>query len=413
MQPLKVYLVGGAVRDKLLGLPIKDKDYVVVGSTPDEMLSKGFKPVGKDFPVFLHPKTNDEYALARVERKTAPGYHGFEFNTDASVTLEDDLSRRDLTMNAIALDESSGKIIDPYGGQSDIKNRILKHVSEAFSEDPVRILRVARFLTRFHHLGFLVHYETHQLMSSMVKSGEVDSLVSERIWQELKASLNQETPSAFIKCLKSCGALEKLFPEFECLFGVPQTKMWHPEIDTGIHVMMAMDQAKKLDNETAFAVFTHDLGKGITPDDVLPSHRGHEGAGVPLVENLCKRIKVPNNYRKLAKNVCRWHLHSHTAYELRASTIEKLFSRTSAYQQPKQFDKFLQACQADATGRVGIEFQAYPQADYLRKCLKAALKVDSHQLVSKGFEGKALGEALKIARASAIKKVKSEQAASA
>lgn len=405
---MKIYLVGGAVRDQLLGLTVKDKDYVVVGSTPEQMLTKGFKPVGKDFPVFLHPETHEEYALARKERKVAAGYHGFEFISDPSVSLTDDLSRRDLTINAIAIDESTGEIIDPFKGQKDIQNKILRHVSPAFAEDPVRILRVAKFLARYHHLGFNLHHQTLNLMKNMVENGEVDALVPERIWQELKPSLNAETPSAFVKCLRACGALAKLFPEIDDLFGIPQTQMWHPEVDTGIHAMMAMEQAKNLDNDTAFAVFTHDLGKGITPAEVLPSHRGHEGAGVPLVKTLCERLKVPNRYKKLALNVCRWHLHSHTAYELRAATIDKLFSRTSAYQHPQNFDKFLQACQADATGRLGIEFQAYPQANYLRQCLNAAQKVNSHELAEKGFSGKKLGEQIKKARVSAIQTVKTQ-----
>jgi len=406
---MKIYLVGGAVRDKLLGLEVKDHDYVVVGSTPEEMLKKGFKPVGKDFPVFLHPKTHEEYALARTERKTAKGYHGFAFNTDKSVTLEDDLSRRDLTINAMAQEIESGVIIDPYNGQTDIKNKVLRHVSDAFKEDPVRILRIARFAARFAHLGFKVDAQTNVLMQEMVKKGEVDALVSERVWQELSKALNEKTPSEFVKVLRNCQALKVLFPEFDKLFGVPQTKKWHPEIDTGIHCMMAMDKAAKLDNDTAFAVFNHDLGKGITPKDILPSHKGHEASGVPLVQAVCDRLKVPSQHKKLALNVCRWHLHSHMAFELRAGTINKLFQSTGAYQNPQQFDKFLQACQADALGRQGLEDKKYPQADYLRKCLNSTNAVDVQALIAKGFAGELLGIEINQQRIKLIKRVKLSQ----
>lgn len=406
---MKIYLVGGAVRDKLLGLNVKDHDYVVVGSTPQEMLDKGFRPVGKDFPVFLHPKTHEEYALARTERKTAKGYHGFVFNTDKSVTLEDDLSRRDLTINAIAQDIKTGEIIDPFNGQADIKDRVLRHVSYAFEEDPVRILRIARFAARFAKFGFVVNPKTNLLMQEMVKNGEVDALVPERVWQELSKSLNETKPSEFVKVLRNCGALVRLFPEFDRLFGVPQTKKWHPEVDTGVHCMMAMDMAANLDNDTAFAVFNHDLGKGITPEDILPSHKGHESAGVPLVEAVCQRLKVPSQHKKLALVVCRWHLHSHQAFDLRAGTINKLFQSTGAYQNPQQFDKFLQACQSDALGRLGMENKEYPQADYLRKCLKSASSVDVQALISKGFSGELLGIQINQERIKLIKRVKLSQ----
>lgn len=403
---MKTYLVGGAVRDKLLGLEIKDKDYVVVGATPEQMVAQGFKPVGKDFPVFLHPQTNDEYALARTERKTAKGYHGFVFNTDPSVTIEDDLQRRDLTINAIAEDLQTGEIIDPYCGQKDIVNRNLRHVSDAFAEDPVRILRTARFAARYYQFDFKVHDTTMQLMQKMVDNGEVDTLVAERVWQELKSTLNENKPSEFVRILRQCGALKILFPEIDCLFGVPQTEQWHPEIDTGIHCMMAMDIAAKLSNDTAFAVFTHDLGKGITPQHILPSHRGHEQAGVPLVKSLCQRLRVPTQYRKLAENVCRWHLHSHTAFKLRSKTIDKLFQKTGAYQQPTNFEKFLQACKADAQGRLGKENEPYPQADYLRKCLETATKVDVQSLIDKGLSGEKLGQSITRERIKLIQRVK-------
>lgn len=401
----KTYLVGGAVRDELLGLEIKDRDYVVVGSTPEEMASQGFEPIGKDFPVFLHPKTKDEYALARTERKSGKGYHGFVFKADPSITLEDDLSRRDLTMNAIAKD-SQGRLIDPFGGQEDIKNKVIKHVSPAFAEDPVRVLRVARFMSRYAHLGFTVDPDTLALMQQLVNAGEMETLVAERVWQEIKNALNQETPSAFFMTLRECGALKVLLPEIDCLFGIPQTKRWHPEIDTGIHAMLAIDQAKNLENDVAYAVMVHDLGKGITPEDVLPSHRGHEMAGVPLVKAVSKRLKVPNHYNKLALNVCQWHLHSHTIMELRASTIEKLFSRLNAYRQPKMLEKFVLACEADATGRWGEAFKTYPQADYIRQLFKAANNIDKQPLFEHGYEGEELGKQIRQLRISAIQSIK-------
>ena len=402
---IQTYLVGGAVRDQLLGLPVKDRDYVVVGATPEDMLQAGYLPVGKDFPVFLHPQSKEEYALARTERKTAVGYHGFSFNTATDVTLEDDLARRDLTINAMAMDQH-GQLIDPYGGQQDLANKQLRHVSGAFAEDPVRVLRVARFMSRLAHLGFTVHPDTNQLMQQLVDDGEVASLVAERVWQEIKSSLNQETPSAFFETLRACGALKVILPEIDCLYGIPQTKMWHPEVDTGIHAMLAIDQAKNLDNDVAFAVMVHDLGKGITPKDVLPSHRGHEAAGVPLVKAVCARFKVPNHYKKLAVLVCRWHLLAHTVVELKPETIEKLFSRLDGYRQPKLVEKFIQACQADATGRWGEEFQRYPQADILRQLFKAARKIDKQPLFDAGLQGRELGEAIRQLRVAAIQSIK-------
>lgn len=398
-----IYLVGGAVRDELLGLPIKDRDYVVVGATPEQLLKKDFKQVGQDFPVFLHPKTHEEYALARTERKTAKGYHGFSFNTDPSVTLEEDLLRRDLTINAIAKD-SQGNIIDPYNGLSDIKNKVLRHVSKAFSEDPLRILRIARFMARYTHLGFKIHTDTLQLMKTIVENGEVETLVPERVWQEVKSALNEKTPSAFILALKDCGALKVLLPEIDCLFGIPQTERWHPEIDTGLHVMMAMDKAAQLDNIVAFAVMVHDLGKGITPNNILPSHRGHEEAGVPLVEKVCNRLKVPRDYKKLAVNVCRWHLHAHTIHELKPKTIEKLFTSLDAYRQPEQLEYFIQACKADATGRLGKEFQKYPQADFIRNAYQATNNIDIKPLLEKGYNGPILGEHIRCLRIAGIKR---------
>ncbi len=400
---MKIYLVGGAVRDKLLDLPIKDRDYVVVGATVEQMLAQGYKPVGKDFPVFLHPKTHEEYALARTERKTAKGYHGFVFNTDPNVTLEQDLLRRDLSINAMALDCQSNQIIDPYNGQKDLAAKILRHVSQSFAEDPVRILRTARFKARYAHLGFKVAKETNELMQKMVDNGEVDALVAERVWQELSAALNEKTPAEFVQTLRDCGALKILFAEFDALFGIPQTQKWHPEIDTGIHCMMAMNQAADLSNAVAFAVFTHDLGKGLTPKDILPSHVGHEAAGIPLVKAVCERLKVPSTHKKLALNVCRWHLHCHQAMQLRAGTIHKLFQNIGAYQQKENLKKFTQACQADATGRLGMTDKPYPQANFLIQCLDATTAVDVQALIKKGLHGEKLGNEITQQRIKLIK----------
>ncbi len=401
---LDAYLVGGAVRDRLLGLAAesgRDRDWVVVGSTPEQMLALGFKPVGQDFPVFLHPHTHEEYALARTERKTARGYHGFQFNASPQVTLEEDLARRDLTINAMA-EDSNGQLIDPYGGQRDLQEKWLRHVSPAFAEDPVRIVRVARFMARFAPLGFRVHPDTRALMRQMVENGEVDALVPERVWAELRRALDEPRPSAFIETLRECGALKKILPEVDCLWGIPQTEYWHPEIDTGVHVMMALDKAAALPNDVTYAVLVHDLGKGITPQAILPSHRGHESAGVPLVRRVSQRLRVPRDYRKLAETVCRWHLHSHTAFELRPKTIEKLFRATDAYRNPQRFEKFLLACQADSQGRGGWSDKPYPQADYLRACLQAALAVRPAPEELQGKSPTAIGEHLKKRRRQAI-----------
>lgn len=410
MKP-ETYLVGGAVRDQMLGLPVKDRDYVVVGSSPEAMLSQGFLPVGKDFPVFLHPETKDEYALARTERKSGVGYHGFQFNTAPTVSLEDDLLRRDLTINAMAMDEK-GRLIDPHGGAQDIENKVLRHVSPAFAEDPLRVLRVARFMARLAPLGFTIHPDTLALMKALVVSGEIKTLVAERVWQEIKNSLNAAQPSAFFTTLRECGALNVLLPEIDCLWGVPQTKQWHPEVDTGIHAMLAIDQAKDLDNVVAYAVMVHDLGKGITPAHVLPSHKGHEAAGVPLVKAVSDRLKVPKDYKDLAIKVCRWHLHSHTIMELKASTIDKLFYSLDAYRQPQTLENFVLACQADATGRWGDEFKTYPQADQVRSLFQAAQNIDQKAIVAeyqaKGHEGEMLGQAIRQARIAAIKSKKNE-----
>ncbi len=399
---LKYYLVGGAVRDRLLDIAVKDRDYVVVGSTPKEMEQRGFMPVGDDFPVFLHPKTKQEYALARTERKSGRGYHGFTVDASPKVTLEEDLQRRDLTINAMAMDENSGELIDPWGGEQDLNNRTLRHVSQAFAEDPLRVLRVARFMARFAHLGFTVHPETIVLMQALVDDNELSELPAERIWQEIKKSLNEETPSAFFWTLRECGALQQLLPEIEAYFGVPQTRQWHPEIDTGVHALLAIDNAKNLSNEVAYAVMVHDLGKGITPEHVLPSHRGHEASGVPLVRDVSRRLKVPKSYQQLAMLVCRLHLKCHTIEQLRAKTVDKLFQDLDAYRRPERVEQFVQACKADATGRWGDEFQDYPQADIVRRYFKAAQSVDIKPLIEAGYEGEKLGHQIRQKRIRAI-----------
>lgn len=399
---LNHYLVGGAVRDQLLAIPVKDCDYVVVGSTPKDMEQRGFISVGDDFPVYLHPETKQEYALARTERKSGRGYHGFTVDASPGVTLEEDLQRRDLTINAMAIDETNGEVIDPWGGQRDLDHRILRHVSPAFAEDPLRVLRVARFMARFAHLGFTVHPETIVLMQALVDDNELSELPAERIWQEIKKSLNEETPSAFFWTLRECGALKQLLPEIDAYFGVPQTRQWHPEIDTGVHAMLAIDNAKNLRNDVAYAVMVHDLGKGITPAHVLPSHRGHESAGVPLVRAVSQRLKVPKSYQQLAELVCWLHLKCHTIEELRAKTVHKLFQDLDGYRRPERVEQFIQACQADATGRWGDKFQDYPQADTVRRYFRAARAVDIKPLIEAGYEGEKLGHQIRQKRIRAI-----------
>jgi tRNA nucleotidyltransferase (CCA-adding enzyme) len=403
---MKIYLVGGAVRDKLLGFNPREKDWVVVGATPEDMLNKGFKQVGKDFPVFLHPQSHEEYALARTERKTAPGYKGFEFHASSDVTLEQDLLRRDLTINAMAEDEA-GNIIDPYNGIMDLDQRILRHVSAAFNEDPVRVLRVARFAARFASMEFIVADETLALMRDMVDSGEVDALVPERVWKELETALATDTPQQFFNTLRDCGALQKLFPEIDQLYGVPQPENHHPEIDTGIHTMMVLAQCARLTDDpvTRFAALVHDLGKGITPKDEWPKHINHEENGVPLINALCDRYRIPNDYRELATHVARYHLHCHKANELRASSILKLLKNIDAFRKPDRFKQFLIACEADARGRAGYENTPYPQAKLLQAALNAANQVDVQDLTETGFTGKQIGEKLHELQVRAIKKV--------
>jgi tRNA nucleotidyltransferase (CCA-adding enzyme) len=392
---MKTYLVGGAVRDKLLGFPFSEKDWVVVGASPEIMGEKGFVAVGKDFPVFLHPETKEEYALARTERKTGQGYAGFSFFCGDSVTLEDDLMRRDLTINAMAEDDA-GNIIDPYGGRADIYNKTLRHVSNAFIEDPVRILRVARFAARYHHLGFRVANETNELMRNMVANGEVDHLISERVWKEMQRALCEKSPDIFIQCLQDCEALAHLFPEIHALFGVPQNPSYHPEIDTGVHTIMSLQQATKLSDDCCvrFATLLHDLGKGATPKVEWPQHIAHEERSLPLVRQVCDRIAAPKDYRELALIVARWHTHCHRALELKPTTLLKTFQMIDAFRRPDRFEQFLLCCEADARGRTGLENRKYSQAQYLRNALKSCQTINTDKLIEQGFTGKAFGDEL-------------------
>ncbi len=400
---VKTYLVGGAVRDRLLGRPVKDRDWVVTGSSPEEMIARGFRPVGKDFPVFLHPETHEEYALARTERKVAPGYHGFVFHADPAVTIEEDLGRRDLTINAIA-EDPDGRLIDPFGGRQDIADRRLRHVSAAFSEDPVRLLRVARFAARLAPHGFSVAEETMRLMRQMVTSGEVDALVAERVWQELESALAETRPSVFITVLRECGALARLFPEIDRLFGVPQPARYHPEIDTGLHTLMALDYAAAAGNDSVvrFAVLCHDLGKAMTPRECWPRHHGHEDAGVPAVEALCARLRAPRRMREMAVLVCRYHTHCHRAAELRPASVLKLLEAIDALRRPERLQAFVAACLADARGRQGLTDSDYPQADLLRQALATARAVDLSGLCQQGLAGEKLKQAIRRARIDAI-----------
>ena len=390
---MKTYLVGGAVRDKLLGYPFHENDWVVVGATPEIMEQQGFTPVGKDFPVFLHPKTKEEYALARTERKTGRGYAGFSFYCGEDVTIEDDLIRRDLTINAIAEDEI-GKLVDPYNGQQDLIDKKLRHVSDAFLEDPVRILRVARFAARYHHLGFTIADETVALMRTMVSNGEVDHLVSERVWKETQRALGEAAPDIFIQSLRDCGALARLFPEIDALFGVPQTAIHHPEIDTGIHTLMSLQQAAKMSNDICvrFATLLHDLGKGTTPKEEWTRHIAHEERSIQLVKNLCDRIAAPKDYKELALMVAQWHTHSHRALELKPATLLKVLQANDAFRRPERFKQFLLCCEADARGRTGFEDRNYPQAEYFRKALELCQTVDAKDISARGFTGKEFGD---------------------
>ncbi len=392
---MRIYQVGGSIRDKLLGLEVKDHDWVVVGSTPEEMSSSGYKPVGKDFPVFLHPDTHEEYALARTERKSGKGYKGFTFNTSKEVTLEQDLARRDLTINAIAQDEN-GKLIDPYNGQDDLKNGILRHVSPAYAEDPLRVLRTARFAARF---DFKIAPGTLALMKDICTSGELSTLVPERIWGELEKALGYEHTQRFFEVLRECGALNELLPEIHALYGIPQPALHHPEIDTGIHTMMVLQQATRLtpDRQVRFAALVHDLGKATTPKDILPKHKGHEERGVKIIKKMCQRLKIPNKYRDLAVMVSRYHFICHKLDELRSDTIIKKLEAMDAFRRPERFEQFLIACEADARGRTGFEDKDYPQAGQFRKYFDIARNIDTNQINTDNISGKEIaGEIQKL-----------------
>jgi len=406
---MKIYRVGGCVRDRLLNLPVCDLDWVVTGATAEAMLDLGYKPVGKDFPVFLHPETKQEYALARSERKTAPGYHGFEFDTDPSISIEQDLLRRDLTINAMAENEQ-GEIIDPYGGQSDLNARVLRHVSEAFREDPVRVLRVARFAARYHNLGFTLAPETVELINQIGESGELDSLVAERVWYEMSRALDEPHPEVFFQTLRDCRVLGRLFAEIDALFGVPQTAKYHPEVDTGVHLMMALQKSAELelDNETRFAVLMHDLGKASTPQHILPSHHGHEQAGIKLVKSFCRRWRVPKAHTELALITTEFHTHLHRALELKDSTLLKLFTRTDIFRKPQRFRKMIQACLADIRGRKNFESVDYPQAEFLDQLGRKLCDADLSEIMQRGLQGKELGDAIHNFRLSLIKQYRQE-----
>ena len=404
---MQIYLVGGAVRDKLLGVATQDRDWVVVGSHPDQLKALGYQQVGADFPVFLHPVSKEEYALARTERKTGLGYQGFTVDFDSSVTLEEDLARRDLTVNAMAEDEQ-GQLIDPFNGQADLNKRILRHVSPAFREDPLRVLRIARFAARFHHLGFSIAEDTQHLLNSMAASGELTHLVAERVWTEMARALTETTPSEFFKVLKRSNALKAIFPELDRLFGVPQTMRWHPEVDTGIHTLKALDWARahNADLEVLLATLCHDLGKGLTATNILPSHRGHEQLGANLLPAIAQRMKWPNGPAQLAESVARYHTLCHTLPELRPATILGLLKNLNAFRQPTRVEQFAQACAADFYGRSGFEQFNYPQRDLLIACASACAAVQAAPFVEQGLTGKAIGEAMDLARIDVLTQLK-------
>lgn len=397
---MEIYLVGGAVRDELLGYPVEECDWVVVGAHPEELLAQGYRQVGKDFPVFLHPQTKEEYALARTERKQGHGYAGFEVNAAPDVTLEQDLERRDLTINAIARD-GDGNYYDPFGGRADLEAKLLRHVSGSFVEDPLRVLRTARFAARYAHLGFSVAPETLLLMSDIVAQDELAYLSVERVWVEMEKALGERNPEVFFSVLRECGALAKLLPEVEALFGVPQSEKHHPEIDTGVHIMMALEQAVRLgaSTEARFAVLVHDLGKGTTPPKEWPRHIAHEDRGLALVKGVCERLRAPKRYTELATAVCRFHTHCHRALELKGTTLLKLLYGVDALRRPERFEDFLTACEADARGRLGLEDRDYPQADYLRRARDVAAGVSALEFADAPLRGKALGEAINSERA--------------
>ncbi len=400
---MQVYLVGGAVRDQLLNYPVKDKDYVVTGATIEQMLELGYQQVGQSFPVFLHPTNKQEYALARTERKQGSGYTGFTCEFTPDITLEEDLLRRDLTINAMAMDDD-GKIYDPFDGQSDLKNKLLRHVSDAFIEDPLRVLRVARFAARYHHLGFKVAPETLSLMTKIVEAGEVNALVAERVWQETESALKEQNPQVFFEVLRECGALKVIMPELDVLWGVPNPPKWHPEIDTGIHTMLVVKQAQMLSNDLAvrFASLCHDFGKGLTNPENYPHHRGHEKMGLKPIKAFCQRLRVPNEPRDLALLLSEFHTHTHRAFELRPDTLVKLFNKLDAWRKPQRFEQFLICCTADMRGRTGFETAEYKQTDFLRSMFKVANSINIQDIVKAGFQGAEIREQLNQRRVEAI-----------
>jgi tRNA nucleotidyltransferase (CCA-adding enzyme) len=408
---MKIYLVGGAVRDDLLGLPVRERDWVVVGARPEDLVAKGFKPVGKDFPVFLHPQTNEEYALARTERKTGPGYRGFETQFSPDVTLEQDLERRDLTVNAIARDPDSGVLTDPFGGEKDLRARVLRHVSGAFVEDPVRVLRAARFTARFAAQGFTVAPETMELMRAIAARGELDALVPERVWQETQRALEQPAPWRYFEVLREADALSVIFPEIAALFGVPQPERWHPEIDSGIHTMMVLQQATRMSEDPVvrFAALTHDLGKGTTPPEEWPRHIAHEQRSAVLIEALCSRLRIPSAYRELAMLVGRYHLVCHKIQEVRETTLLDLLESLDAFRRPARFTQFVTACEADARGRKGLEDRDYPQAAYLREARDLAAGVSLNEADRQGLEGPQIAALLRRERLGALRSLKRDE----
>lgn len=405
---MQVYLVGGAVRDHLLGHPYHEKDYVVVGATPEQLLAEGYQPVGKDFPVFLHPKTKEEYALARTERKSGVGYHGFQFFTDTTVKLEEDLIRRDLTINAMAMDEN-GTVYDPYGGQQDLERKILRHVSDAFIEDPLRVLRVARFAARYATYGFKIADETIQLMKNVAKTGELDALTPERVWKETSRALMEDQADVYFQTLKECDALKILFPEIDALFGVPQRPEYHPEIDCGIHTLMALKEACKANYalEVRFAVLVHDLGKALTPVEELPRHIMHEERGLKPVTDVCDRLKVPTLLKNLALIVCKEHLKCHQAKNLKPGTLWRLLQRLDVLRKPEKVEAFVQACECDARGRLGLESRPYPQAKYILDAMEIVRNIRAQDLPS-DIQGAEIGEMLIQYRIEALAKYKEQ-----
>ncbi|ONG41665.1 multifunctional CCA tRNA nucleotidyl transferase/2'3'-cyclic phosphodiesterase/2'nucleotidase/phosphatase [Alkanindiges hydrocarboniclasticus] len=407
---MQVYLVGGAVRDQLLGRTVSERDYVVVGATPEQMLAAGYMPVGSDFPVFLHPHSKEEYALARTERKSGVGYGGFTFYTSPDLSLEEDLIRRDLTINAMALAED-GRVIDPYGGQQDLQDRLLRHVSPAFIEDPLRVLRVARFAARYAPLGFTVAPETLSLMQSLVNQGEINHLTPERIWKETQRALTEDRADVYFEVLRDCGALQVIMPEVNALFGVPQRPEYHPEVDTGIHTLMTLQRAceAQYSDRVRFATVMHDLGKALTPVDLLPRHADHEARGVEPIKNLCKRLKVPSQYQQLAELVCREHLLCHRVMELRPGTIWRLLQRLDVLRRPERVEEFIQACECDARGRLGLEKRPYEQADFMREAIQRVRNIRAVDLPSH-IQGPDIGEALIEARIDAITVLKNSYA---